>query len=337
MAVALRENARVLMIRMSALGDVIFALEALASLKEERPDVSVDFLVEDRFAGLLEGHPQLAEVLVFPRKNKWAIPGQLWRLRRKKYDVVLDLHGNMKSSLQVLYSRARLKVGFQSPVAREGSQRFYHRRVRVPEPLPHRAERGLFLLRELGLAGDPRQPVIPVRTDVPDCWDGQAGKRVVLHPGTSEFAAFKRWPLERFVALARRLLDHGCAVGLSHGPDERWMVEKIRAEAPRAFPVDGDLGLRGLAAVLRDADVVVAADTGPLHIAAAMGTPVVALFGPKEVSWFGPRGDGHAVLYHDVPCRPCLRRRCASAQCVLGLPVETVEEAVLQTASAKVQ
>lgn len=319
------------MIRMSALGDVIFALETLASLKAERPDVEVDFLVEDRFAGLLQGHPQLADVLVFPRRTRWAIPGQLWRLRRQKYDVLLDLHGNLKSSLQVLCSRARLKLGFARPVAREGSQRFYHRQVRVPEPLPHRAERGLLLLRELGLSGKPHPPVIPVRTDVPDCWAGKQGKRVVLHPGTSEFAAFKRWPLDRYVELARRLLDHGCAVGLSHGPEERWMVEKIRAETPKAFSVGGDLGLRGLAAVLRDADVVVAADTGPLHIAAAMGTPVVALFGPKKISWFGPRGEGHRVLYHDVPCRPCLRRRCASAQCVLGLPVETVVTAILET------
>ena len=148
--------------------------------------------------------------------------------------------------------------------------------------------------------------------------------------------AFKRWPLERFARLAGQLVDHDCAVGLSHGPDERWMAEKIRAEVPEAFSVGGDLGLSGLAAVLRDADVVVAADTGPLHIATAMGTPVVALFGPKEVRWFGPRGEGHAVLYHDVPCRPCLRRRCASAQCVLGLTVATVLDAALQTAAATV-
>ena len=112
------------------------------------------------------------------------------------------------------------------------------------------------------------------------------------------------------------------------------MVDKIRAVAPQAFAVSGDLGLGGLATVLRDADVMVAADTGPLHIAAAVGTPVVALFGPKKIGWFGPRGEGHAVLYHDVPCRPCQRRRCPSAQCVLGLGVETVEAAVLERTSA---
>ena len=180
---------------------------------------------------------------MFPRKTRWAVPGQLWRLRRQKYDVVLDLHGNLKSSMQVLCSRAVLKLGFHSPVAREGSQHLYHRRVRLPEVLPHRAERGLFLLRELGLRGEPQPPVIAVRTDVPDCWAEHAGKRILLHPGTSEFAAFKRWPLDRYAELAKRLLDHGCAVGLSHGPKERWMVDKIRAVAPRAFAVSGDLGL----------------------------------------------------------------------------------------------
>lgn len=332
MAVPLPDKARVLVIRMSALGDIIFALEAVASLKAERPDVIVDFLVEDRFAGLLEGHPHLQDVLVFPRRSKWAIPAQLWRLRRRQYDVVLDLHGNLKSSLQVFCSRGRLKLGFESPVAREGSRFCYHRRVKVPEPLPHRAERGLFLLKELGLEARRRPPVIPLRTDIGDRWAGHPGTRVVLHPGTSEFAAFKRWPLDRFIRLAGRLVQQGCAVGLSHGPGEGWMAESIRSEVPEAFSLGTDLGLRGLAAVLEDADVMVAADTGPLHIAAAVGTRVVALFGPKEVSWFGPRGEGHAVLYHDVPCRPCLRRRCVSAQCVLGLKVEQVEEQVLATA-----
>ncbi len=335
MAAALRDQARVLIIRMSALGDIIFALETLASLKAERPDVTVDFLVEDRFASLLEGHPQLGEVLVFPRRTKWAIPAQLWRLRRHRYDAVLDLHGNLKSSLQVLCSRARWKLGFPSPVAREGSQHCYHRQVPLPEPLPHRAERGLFLLRELGLRGEPRPPLVPVQTDIPDCWAGREGTRVVLHPGTSAFAAFKRWPLDRFVRLAACLAAEGCAVGVSHGSDEGWMVDKIRSTVPQAFSVGANLHLQGLAAVLRGADVVVAADTGPLHIATAVGTRVVALFGPKEVRWFGPRGQGHAVLHHDVPCRPCRRRRCASAQCVLGLAVETVADAVRETVGAR--
>ncbi len=85
---------------------------------------------------------------------------------------------------------------------------------------------------------------------------------------------------------------------------------------------------------MRQADVVVAADTGPLHIATAVGTRVVALFGPKDADLYGPRGTGHALLFHDVPCRPCKRRECASPQCVLGIGVDEVLRNVLALAEA---
>ena len=105
--------------------------------------------------------------------------------------------------------------------------------------------------------------------------------------------------------------------------------QKLAVRDVRLAVATGEVvGLLGLAATYAQADLVVAADTGPLHIAATAGTRVVALFGPKDPNLYGPRGEGHRVLSHSVPCRPCTRRSCASPQCVLGIEVDAVERAI---------
>lgn len=335
----LPRGGRVLIVRLSALGDVLFALETVAALHHERPDVAIDFLVEDRFASLLQDHPQIERVLVYPRKRRLAIVPSLLALRRTRYDVVIDLHGILKSALHVLFARARTKLGADAPAAREGSQRAYHRAVAMPTPLPHRADIGHLLLRELGLSGQPRAPVLATLAPPADLFAGLPQPIVMLHPGTSAFAAFKRWPVEHFATLAQRLTARGLGVVVGFGPGEADLAAPILAAAPGARGLDGSkLGLRGLAGAMQHAAVVVAADTGPLHIAAATGARCVALFGPKEPGRYGPRahnGITHELLYHDVPCRPCKRRDCVTPQCVLGIPVEAVEAAVLRQLAAR--
>ncbi len=325
-------GAHVLVVRLSALGDVLFALETVAALRAERPDVRIDFLVEDRFAGVLSGHPDLAAVRTLPRRGGVGRLRALWALfRGPRYDAVLDVHGLLKSALPARLVRTRRRIGFAPPLAKEGAHRLYTETVTAPRPTPHRAEQGLHVLRALGLPGAARQARLAA-AEPPQELDGGDGPLVVLHPGTSAFAAFKRWPVERFAALAGRLQHAGIRVAVSFGPGEQDMAAVIRASAPASIPLDGGaLGLLRLAAAYRTADVVVAADTGPLHIAAAAGARVLALFGPKDTNLYGPRdhGAGHRILFHDVPCRPCRRRRCASPQCILGVDVDRVEAEVL--------
>jgi lipopolysaccharide heptosyltransferase I len=324
-------NGRVLVIRLSALGDVLFALETVASLKAERPDVRVDFLVEDRFADLLQRHPQLDQVVVFPRRRKPAILGHLRRLRRTRYDAVLDLHGISKSALHVVCARASRKLGYDAPGAREGAQRWYRERVALPVPLPHRAERGYALLRALGLRGERARAVLAPPDQPPRFWRPSDRPRVVLHPGTSSFATFKRWPADKFVDLARRLRARAIDPVVSFGPGEAELAQQIAAAAGGVRLLDGGaLGLRGLGAVFAATDVVVAADTGPLHIAAAAGAGVVALFGPKDQALYGPRTAAQRLLFAPVPCRPCTLRACVSPQCVLGVEVDGAERAVAE-------
>ncbi len=327
-------NARALVIRLSALGDVLFALETVAALHHERPDVRIDFLVEDRFAALLQDHPQLDRVIVYPRRRKLQIPGSLLALRRTRYDLVLDLHGIAKSAMHLFCLRATHKVTAAAPASREGAERAGNLIVPMPTPLPHRADIGHHLLAAIGLSGKPCAPVLGIIAPPPELLAGLPRPLVLLHPGTSSFATFKRWPGDRFAQLASRLANRGFGIAASFGPGEHELIAPILAAVPTARAIDGrQVGLRGLAGVLQQCDVAVAADTGPLHIAAAVGARCVALFGPKEVARYGPRAHGgrnHEVLFHDVPCRPCTLRDCVSPQCVLGIDVDRAEAAVLR-------
>ncbi|HEB51890.1 MAG TPA: glycosyltransferase family 9 protein [bacterium] len=328
----LPHGGRVLVVRLSALGDVLFALETVAALRRERPDAHVDFLVEDRFARLLDGHPQLDAVHIYPRRHKRRIPASILRLRRTRYDVVLDLHGIQKSAWHVFWTKAATKVGPGPPAAREGATFAYDITVPMPTPPPHRADIGHRLLAAIGLSGTPAAPTLATCEPPPELLAGLQRPRVLLHPGTSAFAAFKRWPRDRFAELARRLAGRGIGVVVGFGPGERELAEPALQAAPGARAADGSqLGLAGLAGTMRHCDVVVAADTGPLHLASTVGARCVAIFGPKDERRYGPRAHGgvhHELVFHDVPCRPCRRRTCASPQCVLGIDVDAVEAAV---------
>ena len=156
----------------------------------------------------------------------------------------------------------------------------------------------------------------------------------MLHPGTSGFGAFKRWPPERFGALARALLDDGLAVALTHGPGEAELAEAVSAETGgRAVPLPTP-DLVVLAEVLRRARVFAGGDTGPLHLAGLVGTPQVALFGPKDPTVYGPfpaAEDRVRVLVRDdVACRPCRLRRCDDPLCMRRIDPVDVHEAVCQ-------
>ncbi|MEZ5990313.1 MAG: glycosyltransferase family 9 protein [Planctomycetota bacterium] len=345
---------RYLILRLSALGDILFALDALEALARAEPDARIDWLVEDRWRALLEGHPRIDRLLVYERRalthalpRPWRWPGllaRIWRhlraLRAERYDAVLDLHGNLKSGLHVLLSRARRKLGFMAPRAREGSWLFYRERLLLPEPLPHRAEEGLLLAGRLvdrrlpPPEGDllPRHPEAEraARTML-ERHPAGAGPAVLLAPGTSHFAAFKRWPTTAFRALARTLADDGCRVLLSQGPGEGPLVDAILDDdlRGRVLVVDGAaLGLEVLVETLRLVTTCVAADSGPLHLAQAVGTPVVALFGPKDPDRYGPRGRRSIVLRYPVPCAPCGLRSCPAPLCVQAIPPAEVARAV---------
>lgn len=312
---------RILLIRLSAVGDVVNTLPALALLRRARPRAHLGFAIEDRAADLVLGHPMVDAVHVFPRRRwreslrrgpaRWGALGREARayvrsIRAERYEVSLDFQGNLKGALHALASGAPRRIGFDRGFDREGAHLFATERVRPPVDRPHRVEKFVSLLAPLGVAGEEREFVLP---DAPAArerarlWGealGLGGRPLVaIHPGTSARGAAKRWPEDRFAAAAARLAgESGADVLVTWGPGERALAERVASGAGggavRVSPETGSL--LELAELLRLADVLVAADTGPTHLAAACGTPCVALFGPKDPAVYRPFGEGHAVV-----------------------------------------
>lgn len=336
---------RILIVRLSAIGDVINTLPAFAALRAAWPQAEFGWAVEDRAASLLEGMPGLDRVHRFPRaamaQSPWyrrptLLYAYVRELRAARYDAVIDFQGNAKSALQVIWSRARQRWGFVAEHCREHSELTTNRRVR-PEPTArNRVEKNLALAVGFGAKPSTEPAQYPVAEGVRREVDallpamGMRGVFAVAHPGTSGFGAFKRWPLQHWAEGIRRFHARtGLPTLITWGPGERWMASAIVAGAGAAAIECPRLpGLQHLAAVLRRAVLVVGCDSAALHLAARVGTPTVGLFGPKDPAVYGPWGNRAEILVGDVPCRPCTLRTCGYPECMRRIDAERVAEAM---------
>lgn len=351
---------RILIIKPSSLGDVVHALPFLRALRRHLPDHHLAWLAEEETAGLLEGHPDLDEVLVSGRR-RWArqpfwagTAREVWRFARRlragRYDLVIDLQGLLKSAALTLLSGAPVRVGLST--GREGS-RWALTHV-VPATLEvHAVERYLAVAEALGVPPGPREFVLPAG-QTEEAWvdEGLAGwgrPLVVLHAAARWSS--KRWEPERFARVADALATGlGATILLTGGASDGPLARAI-ASRMRAVPVDltGRTDLRHLVALLRRADLMVTVDSGPMHIAAALGTPLIALFGPTDPRQTGPyvpregeggRGGRPVVLQHPVPCGPCLRRTCPLPEerlCMRLLEADEVVEAAFALLERRVR
>jgi len=332
---------RILLIKPSALGDVVHALPVVATLKRRYPEIPLDWLVEEEAAPLVEGHPAVATLVVSGRR-RWLrqlrrpadvpvtlreIRAWLKALRRRRYDVVLDLQGLLKSAMYVVAAGAPVRVGLAD--AREGAGWVLTHRVPVPPQPVHAVERYLALAAAVDAREAVRDFTIPLGSDDLEAarrlLDDLPRPRVVLHPAARWET--KLWEVERWRAVAASLADEGAGVVVTGGPADAAMAAAIcdgLRQAPRSLV--GRISLKTLAAVLRSADLMITVDSGPMHIAAALGTPVLALFGPTDPARTGPLGCGR-VLRRPLPCSPCLQRRCQIAEtrrCMRDLDVQEV-------------
>lgn len=302
-------------VKLSALGDIVHATPVVEALADAFPAARLTWIVERRAAALLQGHPRLADVVTIDTRawRRARTPSAALalgrtlralhrRLRAARFDVALDLQGLVKSGVVTAATGAPLRIGFAAGYRRERlNGLFTNRHVTPPSSARHVVDQYLALLQPLGVA--PRHVVfrLPMHETAERRVDelfAEArlkphGRLVVLNPGAGKAA--KRWPVERFADLAARLVrEVNARVLVLWGPGEQTAASAI-ATAPGAVlapPTD----LRTLAAVMRRASLVVAADTGPLHMAAAVGVPCVGLYGPTSAERNGPYGAGHRTL-----------------------------------------
>lgn len=314
---------RVLLIRLSAIGDVLNALPALWALRAARPEAHIAWLVEDKARDAVEGQPGVDEVIVFERR-RWSRGGLAgWReaaswaraLRARRFDVSVDLQGNLKSAAMSLLAGAPVRVSASPGHTRDLAWLAANAWAMPRTRRQARAWLHVDLLAPLGASREGAQGAFHVppaaRARMEEELADVRRPRVLLHPGTSRFGAFKRWPPGRFAELARRLRAMGAEAIVAWGPGEEDLARAVILGAPseaRLAPRTASLG--DLAALLASVDAFVGADSAPLHLAGLVGTPSVGLFGPKDPVVYGPAAGRVELLVEDLACRPCGLRRC---------------------------
>jgi len=346
------EPENVLIVKLSAIGDVIHTLPALNAIRQHYPHARITWLVEEAAASLLEGHPALDRVLVSERK-RWLeglrTPGRCGHLksamafakelRDTRYDLVFDFQASLKGGILIALARGNRKIGFGKGLEhQEHSYLFLNERVPAVDMEIHALTRGLMLLAHVGIDTDEIVYGLPVSRR-----EREAVNQVLSEGGIREGTAMvainpvaqwetKLWDNGRFAALADGLIEqYDVPVVFTGGRADKELVGDIVSRMRcRVLDLTGRTTLKELAAVYERAALLVSTDTGPMHLGAAVGIPVVALFGPTAPWRTGPFGQGHRVVRADPGCAPCFKRRCPTIDCMAGITVERVMDEIEQ-------
>ncbi|NLI83590.1 MAG: lipopolysaccharide heptosyltransferase I [Deltaproteobacteria bacterium] len=321
-----------LVVKPSALGDVIHSLPFLHALATRYPQAEIHWVIARGIHEILEGHPLIHRLWVID-KNKWKQPAhaaktvtelrRLFRqLRTQSFDLAVDLQGLLRSALIARFSAAKSVVGFRE--SREGSVFFYSRRIRGGTEV-HAVDRYLRMAKSLGCNGVDVQHPFPKLPSLDGLIPQETGPYAVLAPAAG--TQLKRWPPGCFGELASRLPLTSIVVAA--GSDKGVALRVVAASKGRARSLAGRLNPKELAAVIRGARFMVCNDTGPMHMAAALGTPVFALFGPTNPQRTGPYGARHTVIQAALPCAPCYRRKtCRDWVCMKAISVDEVMQRI---------
>lgn len=335
-----------LIIKPSSLGDIIHTFPAVELIRRAHPEGTITWVVNDTFAGIVELCPAVDDVVIFRRRRLGKLRhvpelfSFLSELRQHMHDVAIDFQGLFRSGVMTLASGASRRIGFQN--AREGATLFYNEKVMLPANLKHAVDKNLFLARTaLGMPNEEAQMQLPLHHDLAKC----ARKLLKQHPqpGNGPVVAVapaarwesKTWPLRFFADV----LDEVAA----QQPDVRCWTLGSDDEADRCSRLDdlcrncrllnlaGETDLGTLTELLRSSDVLLTNDSGPMHLAAAVGTPTVAFFGATDPELTGPYGPRHAVFKTTCDLSPCFSRQCLmeNRACSDGTSPAQVAQAVL--------
>lgn len=338
-----------LFIRLRGIGEVVMLLPLVDLVLSQQPDARIDFVVKSPSQQLLEHDPRIGALHVV-QPAAWRRSGPLGgplggalflqRLRRQEYDLVVDFHGSQDTQGLARACRCRRRVG-------RASGRWTDRLMDAVYPFEtegrHNTEILCDILNREGIEGRPGAPRLhlsePARAWAKN-WRQEAGVGaevlVVLNPGAA--MQERQWPAERFAAVGRHLVQtHQARVVVHGGPDERDLVGGVVAAiGPGALSLVGPR-LDEAAALFQTTGAVVSNDTGPMHLAVAVGAPVVGLFGPTDPGQSGPFGVEHYSIYLDCPCSPCVTEMqvCRDRKCLNDLSVDRVIERVEQALASR--
>jgi lipopolysaccharide heptosyltransferase I len=333
---------KILILKPSSLGDVVQALPVLRLLKRHLPTSAIYWWIESALAPLLKDDPDLAGVIPFERRG-WASTrnwvglarGVAW-MRSQKFDWVIDLQALARSAVIAWLANGKLLVGLDD--SREGARGFYDISVRRPSFTTHAVDWYLRVLEPLGVPAGQDFEWLPPKTQAAETvhrkWPGVKGSWILLQPGARW--PNKRWPVDYYSDLLRRLASWRTDLQFAvlGSATERELGNAIAAAATgRCLDLTGQLSLPEMVEWIRISQLLISNDTGPMHVAAALGKPVVALFGPTEPRRTGPYGQLQNVLQLELPCVPCLRPRCTypkPLECLRALFPEQVCATVRQ-------
>ena len=312
----LSPQSRILLIRLRSMGDCLLLTSPIRALKEEFPGFRITVLVEARFAGCFEGNPDVVDVLSITRKREGL------RLPRRRFDLVINLHGGPTSLAYALLATGH-RIGFEQFRCKW----LYEGLLPSPDPTLHSVEATLAAFNWLGL----RQKTAP---PLQFAGKSEKGMRMlaslrkpyaVIHPGA--LMDTKRWSAQRFAEFALALQELGLATILTCGPGEGSTVAEVARHLSSPQMILG-LSIPELAELIRSARLYAGNDSGPMHLAAAVGTPIVALWGSSESRRWRPWVVEHAVVQNPFECNPCPGYRCLVAPTPLCIESVTVEQAV---------
>ncbi len=330
---------KILILKPSSLGDVIQALPVLRLLKRHFGDAQIFWWLDSALTPLLENDPDLAGIVRFERK-RWAAlqnwPEMLrsihW-MRQQNFDLVIDLQSLARSGAFAWLARGKFLIGLDD--AREGARGYYDVAVKRQSFHTHAVDWYLSVLPALGVPTNNNFTWLPERPQVAATmkskWKTEGRKWILLHPGARWLN--KRWPAEKFAELVRLLSqkypDTNFAVLGAAG--DKAIGETICRASERCLNLCGETSLQEMIEWIRLGGLTISNDSGPMHVAAALGKPLVALFGPTEPRRTGPYGHLNSVLRIDLPCSPCLKSHCSwhnPNECLTGIPAQRVIEKV---------
>ncbi len=347
------EIKRILIIQLSRIGDVVFSLPTLSALKKMYPDSEIAWLVDDRCAEILVDNPLINDIIVFPRfEIKKMLQEKQYKdllntlskfiklLRKKKYDLTIDLHGLFKSGLMSLISRSRERVGSSSTNGMRELSWLVSKQINPVNETDHCVDRHLAVVKHLG--GDVSEKRFVINTSEEDkvsvlniLKDNSISvneKIVIIHAGGGWTS--RRWLPERFAELSDKLVENdkfktifvGGQVG---GRDENNLVENILLKTKnKTLSLAHKLTLKQYVALLKISTLFVGNEAGPMHLATAVGLPVVAIIGPTNPARTGPYGNKKIVVRKQVDCAPCRERECKTRICIDNITVQDVLEAI---------